>query len=761
MDAGKQALIGICLAAAVCAGCGKKRQPSATREWQDLVGELTNIARIARLNVPGTKIITSYDPTGGNSDRNHYVRKGPEGWWVLADLEGPGYISRFWMTGVPKDHGLRLYFDSARRPRIDTTIDEFFGRTGVFRPPLTVREQNCRCMYMPIPYKERLIVMAEEGGATPDSDPKFYYQINYSSLPSDTLVSEIPAGLSREQSRELAAVERIWNEGDFDELLPDAEILTVELKAGAGATARVPRIEGPATIRKLEITPEFSGVDSAVARENLLRQLILRINWDNAPFPSVEVPVGDFFGSFWRRRRFNSVFLGMEEDTFFARFPMPFEHGAQLSIENESSTDVPVTVAVHYSRGSALERDAGYFHACWRKSGPNEVGRPHTVLDTGGRGKYVGCFLSVVSQDRSWWILEGDETIAVDGESDPSWKGTGLEDYFNGGWYYKRLKVRPLHGLLYMSPFATLQYRFHVSDPVLFDSAFRMEFERGPNHASRGWMESVAYYYMAEPFRAPSRLGTVSERRPPPDPFMEPAFMARVLQRERLGDYDGACEYIDCFLERYPEHESASLLRLRQIGYKARELGFEAVQSEYRKFVEDEEDEKAVDQAKLILWFHDDPDHALLGAYCNGMTTVFVDGKPLVRVDHPEQLAVVPVTLTPGRHTFVLAARSTRQKPWVQACLRTHSGDFLTDTDWNAAVSPEGNYHSPGYDDSSWDVRLGWRKGPPQEPFLKAAPNAFVGMQSKAKALHCRALKDKQNTVIFRKEFTYSLNRDD
>jgi hypothetical protein len=53
------------------------------------------------------------------------------------------------------------------------------------------------------------------------------------------------------------------------------------------------------------------------------------------------------------------------------------------------------------------------------------------MLETKGRGHYIGCNLSVTNFTRNWWG-EGDDMIWVDGYKwPPDLHGTGSEDYFN------------------------------------------------------------------------------------------------------------------------------------------------------------------------------------------------------------------------------------------------------------------------------------------------------------------------------------------
>ena len=81
----------------------------------------------------------------------------------------------------------------------------------------------------------------------------------------------------------------------------------------------------------------------------------------------------------------------------------------------------------------------------------------------------------------------------------PFWFGTGLEDYFTGGWYYQNVLARPLHGFASQNLFRTVQYRVHLPDVINFKQSFRMVFERGPDNASHGAFESLAWYYLDRP----------------------------------------------------------------------------------------------------------------------------------------------------------------------------------------------------------------------------------------------------------------------
>jgi hypothetical protein len=446
------------------------------------------------------------------------------------------------------------------------------------------------------------------------------------------------------------------------------------------------------------------------------------------------------------------MFVGMQGDTFHSRFPMPFKGSAQIGFRNDGAVAVPVRVEWGATPLAAWDAKWGYFHACWNRTGPEDVGRPHPIVQARGRGKYAGCFLSVISEDQSWWMLEGDESIRVNGEDPPSWRGTGLEDYFNGGWYYRNVMAKPLHGLLVLTPFRTIQYRFHLVDPVRFESGVDMVFERGPHHASRGWMESVGYYYLDAP--GPVTLAVAPERRPPPaDPFEDKTLMTQVLDQERLGDFAGARDRIAEFLERRPDAPGAAVLQLRQIACDEILAGFDAVRGRYEEVARTAGDPAAASQAQALMGFHENKANALLGAYCNARTAIFIDGNRVGQVDHPAALSVFPLRLEPGKHVMVLQAQWSRPTPWAQVYLRTHGGDLASGHGWKCTRQPTGAFQSLAYDDSAWDTVSESSKGPPEEPFFVAEPNAFAGMQSRARGMPAFRWNELKDAVTFRKVF--------
>lgn len=752
------ACVVLLFAAALIAGpAGCLRQPATALRWSDFLPELTDLQRLARLDAPPSEIITSYDRKGGNDDYNNFVRKGPKGWVVLADLRGPGVLTRFWFTGA--DNGsqrVRFYFDGAWRPSLELTLDELTGGREPFVAPLAASENYCWYSMVPMPFRKRLVIMTQEGGHREGGWPRLFYQVNHTPLPRETRVESFKGEVTDADRAKLDAMKSAW-ENIGAQPAPEGTRQAVGILAlQPGERRWVDPIPGPGVIETLRVTPRFDKLPSALSRESVLRDVVLRIRWNKSDVDSVAVPLGDFFGSVWRRTRYQSLFFGLSGNTFVSRFPMPFRDEAEITIENEGIVPVEIEVEAAWRPLKAWDDNLGYFHATWSGSTPEDVGRPHQILRTQGRGKFVGCLLGVVTLDRTWWILEGDEKMYVDGQDFPQWHGTGLEDYFNGGWYYQNPLARPLHGMVFKAFFRIVQYRLHLADAVSFNTSFGMIFERGPDHASRGWMESVAYYYMDKPVATAFPLKPVGKRQPPRDPLAEATVMTELINAERMGDYRGAQDYIGQYLELYPGSPYAAVLRLRQIAYTETLEGFDTAWPLYQKFLATETNEAALAQAKLLSWFHEDEENAMVSLYSSGRSALVIDGSVAGSVDRPDRAFVAGVKIKPGRHCFAVQSTWQPYPNWVQAVVKTHKGVAGTSPEWKYAFNPSGNWGSVGFDDLAWKPVGGTGvKGPPEEPYIWLEPNAFVGLQSAAVGLRAPDSEwpGRQGMVVFRREF--------
>lgn len=257
--------------------------------------------------------------------------------------------------------------------------------------------------------------------------------------------------------------------------------------------------EGAGVVRRWWIT---------IAPRNVVeiqRTLIVRCYWDGEDEPSVEVPVSDFFGmGFGEWKDYISLPLNMTSGGYNTYWPMPFNERGRIEVENTGS--VPIE-SFYYNIDvrtmDELPDDALYFHAQYRQT-RSVAGIPITILETTGRGHYVGTLLSMQPErGNHLGYLEGDEIIYIDGESDPSIFGTGTEDYFSSGWYYITGEYSaPYHGVTIKDNEngRINTYRWHIEDPIPFNSSFNFYMEHGGTNDMPGVeYASVAFWYQTHP----------------------------------------------------------------------------------------------------------------------------------------------------------------------------------------------------------------------------------------------------------------------
>lgn len=285
-----------------------------------------------------------------------------------------------------------------------------------------------------------------------------------------------------------------------------------------GETRTIADVRGPGAITHIWIT-------IAAPDKGHLKNLVLRMYWDGETQPSVEAPIGDFFGlGHGRYYQYWSVPVQIGVDKGLnCYWRMPFSTGARITVSNDGP--LPVTAFyyyVDYEKHSAPLRDMGRFHAQYRQEFPCQPGRNYLLLDARGRGHYVGCNLSIHNRAGGWWG-EGDDMIYVDGESTPSLHGTGSEDYFCGAWCYGESFIQPFSGPYFGNPLndrGHVQnalwnvYRYHIEDPVPFTRSIRVTIEHGHANNRNDDFSSVTYWYQTEPHVPFSPLPGAAERLP-------------------------------------------------------------------------------------------------------------------------------------------------------------------------------------------------------------------------------------------------------
>ena len=270
--------------------------------------------------------------------------------------------------------------------------------------------------------------------------------------------------------------------------------------------------------------------------DTVARDLVIRMYWDGATVPSVEAPLGDFFGlghglspsSFYYPRKYTvqslPVAIGGNERAFNCYWPMPFHQSARIEIFNNGLRTLRLLYFhVDYELGEQ-PKEAGLFHAAFGQHSELEGQIPGSendyfnldgkenlvLLETEGRGHYAGCFFYVDSDAESWWG-EGDDMIFIDGDPMPTINGTGTEDYFNNAWGYNSAFCQPYYGAPLVEKRSdggsfTSLYRFHIPDPIRFQKKIKVTIERWWSSRKTNAVSYVVFWYQQTPITARTPL---------------------------------------------------------------------------------------------------------------------------------------------------------------------------------------------------------------------------------------------------------------
>ena len=714
----------VLLLATVTVGC-RKRPAGPGVGLESCLTDLTNVAAFAETPKGRAGLVSSYDRTGGNNDWAKLPPPGPDGLIEIASLKGPGCVKRIWMTNVFSDRWL-FFFDGESSPRIQGSFRDIFGGVFPFREPLSDQVSGGYYCYVPLPYEKSLRICI-----TNPKKPTPYFHIQYETYPAGTPVETFPEELSAEQGAHLGRVREAWRNNRSALAETVSSCGTPErVRLEPGGEAAWLDAHGPATLGAFTLRIVPPGGSGVAARFRLLRELVLRLTWDGAASPAVDVPLGDFFCNAFFTRRFAAGPLGCLDGAYVCRFPMPFAKSARGALVNQGAMPVDVEVAIRVDPGDA--GNARFFHAAW--NGSVSRGVPHTVLATEAPGHLVGCYLSAIGMDGTWTILEGDEAFYIDGEPTASLHGTGLEDYFNGAWYYSGLFDLPLHGLLEKGSIRTDQYRFHLPDRIGFDRSLRFTFEFGDQNRARGYMSSMAYWYSESPTHRHSPLPPAASRIPPRDPFEAANLMGRLFELERAGCHSEAAERCEEFSEKYAKSEFGGVLKLRAASYRERAVGFEGVKETLAALAQNESDAVAAGQARDLLWLHESRTNALLGVHSQAKYRVFLDGESVGQGESPKRLDVKRVGAKAGSHVIAAEAVATGPGSFISICLKMQGTNLCSGSSWECRRDKPADWPAVT-GDSGWKP-LG--KGCALLPTMYNMffqPNAYVDMQSRRQAV--------------------------
>ncbi|MFQ3549784.1 MAG: glycoside hydrolase family 172 protein [Armatimonadota bacterium] len=279
-----------------------------------------------------------------------------------------------------------------------------------------------------------------------------------------------------------------------------------------GEIREIANIEGPGIISHLWFT---------LSRQTdyVLKDCVLRIYWDDEENPSVECPIGEFFG-LGHGKYYDVRSIPFETGNkrgYNCFFPMPFKKRCRITFENSPNHSLRrLFYHINYKKVEKLPDDALYFFAQYRQAKPTGGNENYVILEAEGRGHFVGLFYYNRTNSRGWWG-DGGEHIEIDGRMIDA---TGQEDYFGQGWSFGvgengHRFGSPLYESATKPELADNSfYRFHLEDPIPFKKTFRMTMRHGAVNERTDDYSTVAFWYQTLPFKKFPELPKAEDRYP-------------------------------------------------------------------------------------------------------------------------------------------------------------------------------------------------------------------------------------------------------
>ncbi len=494
-----------------------------------------------------------------------------------------------------------------------------------------------------------------------------------------------------------------------------------------GETKVLAEINGPGAITHI-----WNTVDG---EKYYSRMLVLRFYWDGQENPSVEVPLGDFFGvGHGLNRAFQSLAVNASSEGRARNcyWYMPFGKSAKVTVTHEGFLPLQkFYYYIDYRKYASLPEDTLYFHAQYRQATPNEKvdikGKNpdgvtnYVLMETEGKGKYVGSVVSV-QMNGDGWFGEGDDMFFVDGADRPSLIGTGTEDYFNDAWGFREFSY-PYHGVTlwegYKKGDRGTAYKWHVFDPISFNTSLKATIEHGhANNRQDDWY-SVAYWYQNLPSPKPPVLAGVFDRLPDEGQiYAQKMFLNKELALHIEQDRtDEALKRIDEFVKENPAADEFgywSLRRamlLKQKGeLKESHFAFsEALQkSDVTEEIGGEGDASKIHALALKEYsVIDKKVSAIINASCVGSYEIYIDGKLAAKGSNWRAFKNHEVQLSRGKHAISVIVRNDAARKGLLLQISTRSGYAITDAGWKCStkdMKDATDWMKTSFDDSKWSA---------------------------------------------------------
>ena len=271
--------------------------------------------------------------------------------------------------------------------------------------------------------------------------------------------------------------------------------------ADSGTTLVLADIQGSGTIRHIWLTMSDPELGFRKHRPQTIRNVVIRAYWDDQTHPSIECPVGEFFGLphgkvVHYQSAVHSVadWMGMN-----IWLPMPFCKRARITLTNDGDYPVSVVYSLDHTLGDQHPEQVGRLHTLFRRENPTTRKQDFEFLpQRQGRGRYIGSVVVVRQLHETWWG-EGEFKVYLDGDSDfPTICGTGSEDWagFSHGIGKQQFTH---HGSILSAGHFHAMYRWHLRDPIIWQRECRITMQQityrdGVSETEDDWAVATFWY---------------------------------------------------------------------------------------------------------------------------------------------------------------------------------------------------------------------------------------------------------------------------
>jgi hypothetical protein len=426
---------------------------------------------------------SSWARNGSNSDLSHYYGVDSFGNQILCDIDGPGVVTDMWWTQDNQTSAWRwrLYIDNTTSALIDTPLVYPFGEMSPFLPPVADSSSGGYYSYAPIPFQNHLRI-------TYNNVRGIYFHVTVMKFPQGTPIESFTMPPSANYLTHLDSLSDRLSTPSTPIYVPitNASNFSAVLAPGQKVVA----YDGDLSGRTRRIMLALQN-----RTQTVFENFWIRVFTDHYPIPDIEGPVSVAMGTPIGWRPYQSTVTGSIGDTLYFNQPVVAYRGLQLEFENRTS--VPQAFS---SRVEITDSEIGPFrlNGQYREGKPTRLWENYLIGEFSGAGNFVGTVQDMQQTDNH--VLEGDETFFIDGETTPSWHGTGTEDYYKGGRYWTPLYTQlPLHGCVAYLADTAAAYRWHNNDPIPFRTHLKYDTEVGRFNNLSGHYRTMAFAYVERP----------------------------------------------------------------------------------------------------------------------------------------------------------------------------------------------------------------------------------------------------------------------